>query len=174
MSSSPVHFSIVSKGSKSMLLQPQQKRKPRTTKEGDRQCWAPCQRCSRSRGWSFCLRIPRRFESRLLSLVYSSWFLQDPSSWGWIEASVLNISNKGLRNGMVCFQPFYINPFYVPDFRFTSYGRGKCEASTNSWIERRQGWHPRIQLLLWRLHTWQSAIGCMKFALPLLALLKSF
>ena len=71
----PAHFSTGTRSSRIWLKQYLRRRTPRTAIEDDQQCWAPCQRCSLSRGWSFDLRTPLSFESRPISSVFSSCFL---------------------------------------------------------------------------------------------------
>ena len=82
--------------------------------------------------------------------LVSSWSVQDPSSYSWIEASILYTSKKGLREGIVCFQPLY-SLLYTPEF--TSSGKGK--RSLNSLLHWAKAiLTSKMQLLLWRLHNW--------------------
>ena len=70
----PARFSTGTRSSRIWPKQYLRRRTPRTAIEDDQQCWAPCQRCSLSRGWSFDLRTPLSFESRPISSVFSSCF----------------------------------------------------------------------------------------------------
>ena len=71
----PVHFSTVTKSSMSVLPQCQGRRARQAATIADQRRWAPCQRCSWSRGWSSDLRILQLFESTLISWMPSSCFL---------------------------------------------------------------------------------------------------